>query len=210
MKTLIEQVQDLKNSDIKIIIDKKIKDFSDFKNKEEIDWFSELCFCLLTANFQAKKSIEIQKVLIENNGFLDFNQEELSTELKNLGHRFYNKRAEYIILARKYQKVLKETLNNLENDKEKRNWLFENIKGIGLKEASHFLRNTGHNNLAILDFHIIDILVEKKLIEKPKTLTKNKYEEIEETLENICKQTGLQQGELDFYLWFLETGEILK
>ena len=41
-----------------------------------------------------------------------------------------------------------------------RAWLAENIKGLGYKEASHFLRNIGYGDSAIIHFHIVDILVD--------------------------------------------------
>ena len=77
------------------------------------------------------------------------------------------------------------------NEYEKREWLVKNIKGIGYKEASHFLRNIGYKNIAIIDFHILDLLVKNNLLkEKPKTLTKGKYLEIENILrklaQNLC------------------------
>ncbi|MHA2326793.1 MAG: 8-oxoguanine DNA glycosylase, partial [Promethearchaeota archaeon] len=91
-----------------------------------------------------------------------------------------------------------------------RDWIVKNIKGIGYKEGSHFLRNIGYNNLAIIDFHIIDLLVKSHLIEKPKTLTKKKYLEIEELLKLIGKKLKLNLAELDLYLWYTETGKVLK
>ena len=84
------------------------------------------------------------------------------------------------------------------------------MKGLGYKEASHFLRNIGFDNYAIIDFHIIDILYDNKLIQKPKTITKNKYLEIEDLLKKIAKKTNLTLAELDLYLWYIETGKILK
>ena len=91
-----------------------------------------------------------------------------------------------------------------------RKWLAENVKGVGYKEASHFLRNIGFSNLAIIDFHIIDILAKYKLIQKPKTLTKRKYLEIENLLRRIAKKLSISLAELDLYLWYMETGKIVK
>ena len=73
-----------------------------------------------------------------------------------------------------------------------------------------FLRNIGYTDYAIIDFHIIDLLVSYNLILKPKTLTRNKYLEIEKILKNIGKELNLNLAELDLYLWYLETGKILK
>ena len=48
------------------------------------------------------------------------------------------------------------------------------------------------------------------IINKPKTITKNKYLEIEEKLIDLAKKTNLTLAELDLYLWYTETGKILK
>ena len=90
------------------------------------------------------------------------------------------------------------------------NWLAKNIKGLGMKEASHFLRNIGYKNVAIIDFHILDLLARYGLIEKPKTMTPKKYIEIENELKKISEKTGINLGELDLYLWYKETGKDLE
>ena len=91
-----------------------------------------------------------------------------------------------------------------------REWIVKNVKGLGYKEASHFLRNIGYKNLAIIDFHIIDVLVKNKIIKRPKTLTKKKYLEIENKLRTIAKKAKMTLAELDLYLWYMETRKVLK
>jgi len=167
--------------------------------------FSELCFCLLTANFNAIGGIKIQKEI--GSGFVELSQEDLALELKRLGHRFPNARANYIYNARSVD--VKGALSDL-NGQELRNWLVKNVKGLGMKEASHFLRNIGYEEFAIIDFHIVDLLVREGLIERPKTLTPKKYIEIEHILFRIARKANLNLGELDMYLWYLETNKILK
>jgi N-glycosylase/DNA lyase len=78
------------------------------------------------------------------------------------------------------------------------------------EESSHFLRNIGHKDYAIIDFHIVDLLVAEGLIEKPKTITPKKYLEIEAVLEGLSKKLKMSQAELDLYLWYMETGTVLK
>ncbi len=85
-----------------------------------------------------------------------------------------------------------------------------NVKDLGYKESSHFLRNIGFKGSAIIDFHIIDILADNRLIERPKALTKSDYLRIEGVLGNIAKKADLNLSELDLYLWYLETGKVLK
>ncbi len=187
---LIKKVLEEKGDEIK-------KRLNEFKKN---DLFKELCYCILTANFNAERSIKIQKEI--GDGFYKLSEKELAKKLKELGHRFPNTRAKYIVEARKHN--LKEILK-LDPEKA-REYLVKNVKGLGMKEASHFLRNIGYTQFAIIDFHILDLLERFKVIKRPKTLTKKKYLEIEEKLRKICKNLA----KLDLILWYIETGRILK
>lgn len=210
MQSLIKIIENLKNSPIKQIIDSRMKEFSELGKSSSNEIFKELCFCILTANFSAQGGIKIQEAV--GDGFLRLPEDELAKKLSELGHRFPNTRAEYIFEARKYKEDIKEILNNLKNELEAREWIVKNIKGLGMKESSHFLRNIGYKNIAIIDFHIIDLLARNNLIEKPKSksLQPKKYIEIENLLGEIAKKTNLSLGELDLYLWYEETGKVLK
>ena len=112
--------------------------------------------------------------------------------------------------AREYKEELEKILFSNTTSDGLRDWIVKNIKGIGYKECSHFLRNIGFNDYAIIDFHIVDLLVHYNLIDKPKTMTKRKYLEIEEVLKEIGTILNLNMAQLDLYLWYLETGKILK
>jgi len=208
VEKLLKAIEKLKNSEIKSLVGARIKEFKDNSRKSSSELFKELCFCILTANFNAEKSIKIQEEI--DDGFLTLPEHQLARKLKELGHRYPNTRAKYIVEARKYKDSLKDIINSFDDENKLREWLVKNIKGIGYKEASHFLRNIGYTNFAIIDFHILDILAKHKLIEKPKTLTKRKYLEIEELLREIGKKLNLNLAELDLYLWYMETGKVLK
>ena len=208
MNALLRKISSLKSSGIKKTIDSRVAEFEAAGNSGEDKLFSELCFCLLTANFDAERAIKIQNQL--NGEFATLSEKKLAKRLKQLGYRFPNTRAAFIAGARKHNGSLKKTLGSFNNDESARDWLVENVKGLGYKEASHFLRNIGRKNLAIVDFHIIDILENNKLIEKPKTISKSKYFEIETVLKKLGSKAHLNQSELDLYLWYMETGKILK
>jgi N-glycosylase/DNA lyase len=208
MKDLLEHAKRLKKSEVKKLIDSRIKEFKGICKKSDKNIFNELCFCILTANFNAERGIKIQKEM--GNGFSKLSREKLAKKLKELGHRYPNTRAEYISEARQHRGSLKEKISSFEHERELREWLVKNVKGLGYKEASHFLRNIGFENLAIIDFHIIDILERHDLIRRPKTLTKGKYLEIEDLLRIIAKKLGMNLAELDLYLWYAETGKVLK
>jgi N-glycosylase/DNA lyase len=208
MENLIEEIEKLKKSEIGKIIENRMKEFSELGKKSNDEIFKELCFCLLTANFSAYGGIKIQNEI--GNGFFTLSESELAKKLAELGHRFPNMRAKFIFEARKYHEKIKEILSQFEYEADARAWLAKNVKGLGMKEASHFLRNIGYKNVAIIDFHILDLLERYGLIEKSKTLSPRKYEEIENLLKDIAKTTNTNLGELDLYLWYKETGKILK
>lgn len=208
MKELIKSIESLKNSDISNIIDERINQFSSVYSSSINEIFKELCFCIMTANCGAKKCIEVQERI--NDGFLSYSEDELQNKFKEFGYRFPNIRAKYIREARDHLLDLECKLNSSDDEIGLRDWIVKDIKGLGYKEASHFLRNIGYRNLAIIDFHIIDLLVKHNIIEKPKTLTKKKYLEIEQILKKLGQLLNLDLGRLDLYLWYLETSEILK
>lgn len=212
MKTCIEDVlrcaSGLKKTGLRGRVDSRLADFKSIGSGSDEEIFSELCFCLLTANYSAEGGIRIQRAL--GNGFLTLGLEELETRLRELGHRFPKARANYIFEARKHKKGIRERVNSFSSEEAAREWFAENVKGLGYKEASHFLRNIGFRDLAIIDFHIIDILERKGAIERPKTLTRGRYTEIERVLRKIANELGMNLAELDLYLWYAETGKLLK
>lgn len=216
MQDIAELVKGLKKSPVRRLVDARLRSFRALGGKGNNELFKELCFCLLTANFNAGRGMEIQCKIDE--GFLTLPKNKLAKELKGCGHRFPNARAAYIVEARKFSGSLKEKLSAFKNEKEAREWLVKNVKGLGMKEASHFLRNIGYENLAIIDFHIIDLLARHGLLEGGKTekgsgrvaLTKKNYLAIERVLAEIARRTGTSLAELDLYLWYEETGKVLK
>jgi N-glycosylase/DNA lyase len=208
MKKIVKKIEKLKNSEIKKIIDKKMEAFSKFQYASNEEIFLELCFCFMTANFQAKKSWDIQKEI--NSGFWEMSEKDLQNKLKQLGHRFWSQRGTRIYKARWVKDRIKKELIKQKNEIQLREWIVKNLGGLGMKEASHFLRNIGYKNIAIIDKHILNLLVKEKIIEKPKTITPKKYLEIENKLRQIANKMNLSLGELDLYLWYEETGKILK
>jgi N-glycosylase/DNA lyase len=208
MKDLIKSIESLKNSNISNVVDTRIKQFISVKKKGIPEIFKELCFCIMTANCGAAKCIEVNDRI--NKGFLNLKEEELVNKFKEYGYRFPNIRAKYIVKARNYIFELESIIKSKIDEIKLREWVVKNIKGLGYKEASHFLRNIGYKNLAIIDFHIVDLLVKYNLIEKPKSMTKRKYLEIENVLKQIGKELCLDMAKLDLYLWYKETGKVLK
>ena len=199
---LLEKLKNLMSTEIKDVVDRRMREFENVKDK-----FSEMCFCVLTANSSADMGIKLQKNL--HNDFHNSSQEELREELKKNGYRFPN-RAGYICYNRKYEDIDK-ILNEFSDERKMREWLVKNVKGFGYKEASHFMRNTGYKNVAIIDRHILRAMERHGLIDEiPKSLNKMRYETIEKKLEGLADMLGITLAELDLYMWYMETGKILK
>jgi len=208
MKELIKKVNELKKDPISKVISERMNDFINIRFNEDMV-FSELCFCLMTANYQAEKSIYLQKLLEKD--FFSASEEKLARKLKKEGHRFWPQRAKRIVMSREvFPELYFMMADNPFSEHDIRNWIVKNVHGIGMKEASHFLRNIGFNDVAIIDFHIVDLLVDQNLIEKPKTITPKIYLEIESVLRILGGKVDMGLGELDLYLWYLETGKVLK
>ncbi len=209
MRDLVCKLKGLKSGEVGEKVRQRIKEFRETRIKGDERWFSELCFCILTANSSARLGIRIQERLGEN-GFLTLSFPELTRELRAMGHRFYRKRAEYIVEARGLRK-LKEIIRDLSTAAEAREWLVKNVRGLGYKEASHFLRNIGHDSVAILDRHVLRTLHKEGIIESvSQHLSKSNYLSIEQKLKEVAGKAGLTLAELDLYLWYMATGEVLK
>ncbi len=205
---LVSRVKNLTRSDVGELVKTRIRQFNALGKAPSGELFKELCFCILTANYSAEGGMRIQESI--GNGFLTLPEPQLAKRLKALGHRFPRARASYIVGARKYAKDLKRILSSFPDGKSAREWLVKNIKGLGMKEASHFLRNIGYDDVAIIDFHILDLLEREGLVKRPKTMTKRRYLEVEKVLEGLARELGVNLAELDLYLWYLETGKVLK
>ncbi|MBE8540439.1 N-glycosylase/DNA lyase [Geoglobus acetivorans] len=208
--SLISSIEKVENQAGRIISE-RVEQFLDLNRKGNEEWFSELCFCILTANSSAELGIKIQNEI--GDGFLHLSESELVKELKRLGHRFWRTRAGFIVRARKFSRIRDIVVDSIESGgvSEAREWLVKNIKGIGYKEASHFLRNVGYFDLAILDRHILAVMHKYGILnEISKTLTRKRYLEIEQKFVEIADLAGMKPGILDLYVWYMRTGKVLK
>ncbi len=215
-KGLIEKIAALKKTETAKAVKKRMAEFKSFSKKSANAWFSELCFCILTANSKALTALKIQKELGSSDayGFLNYSQKKISAVIRKNRHRFHKIKSGYIVSARSHKDIkhtITKMINSGKSQEEIREFIVKSIKGIGYKEASHFLRNTGFFELAILDRHILSLLKENSYISNiPKPLTKKSYIEIEKIFKTIAKKLKISPAELDLYMWSLKTGKVLK
>lgn len=177
--------------------------------------WEELVYCIFTAGASARmglRSIEAVRHLL-----LEGAQEELTRALTGV-HRYPAARPGYIVVTRSFLIEdcglrLFERLEGFTDPVARRDWLAreKRIKGLGYKEASHFLRNVGLRGYGILDKHILRCLFELGVIESPEPpATRARYLETEERLRKFARDINVDFDELDLVLWSMKTGEILK
>lgn len=177
--------------------------------------WEEMVFCFFTGGCSARmgmNSLEAVKPIL-----LDGDQEQLASALVG-HHRYPNARSRYIVASRDFLREhcglkLRKKLNSFDCRLERRDWLVQEkgIKGLGYKEASHYLRNIGFAGYAILDKHVLNCLAELKIIDEPKPPnTRSRYLMVEEKLKELTRMTKIDFDELDLVLWSMKTGVILK
>lgn len=202
--------------EIKPNIIKRIDEFKLIRNEgSEEDIFCELVFCLMTPQSKAKSCGAALEILKEKNLVFKGSSYEISKEINIV--RFRNNKSRYIVEARNLlsengKVALKSRIDSIKTVYDKREWLVKNIKGLGYKEASHFLRNIGYGDeIAILDRHILRNMEALGIIESvPKTITKKVYLDIEKKLLQYSKTISIPPDHLDFVLWYKEAGEVYK
>lgn len=200
---------------IKKDISKAISGYKKAWKGTEKEIFAEMAFCILTPQSKAKNAWQAITTLVENNLLYEGSAEEIVEYLNIV--RFKNNKSRYLVEFRdlmtedgKLQP--KKILESKGNTFEKRKWILKNVKGMGLKEANHVLRNLGFGEeIAILDRHILRNLQRLNVIEEiPKILTEKKYYEIEEAMKKYSEYSGIKMDELDLVLWYKEAGEVFK
>ncbi|MFB6215895.1 MAG: hypothetical protein ABEJ72_02865 [Candidatus Aenigmatarchaeota archaeon] len=202
------------------MIGSRLEEFQDLENADDYRLFMELVFVILTSQSSARNSWEAVKELDEKDLLLKGDSPAISRVLSTHDIQYENKKADYIVKNREYlsQPTLTTPTNELrikeklDSDPEKsRKWMVENLEGVSWKAASHFLRNTGNGDLAIISGHILKKL--KMLgvidsIERPSNYDEYRY--LEHDMEEFANQIGISLSALDLTLWSMETGEVFK
>lgn len=197
-------------------IEQRLNEFSEvWRSGCDDRLWEEMVFCFFTGGCSAKmglRSVEKVRPMLRSGS-----QPELAEALTGV-HRYPNARSRYITHSRDFLQhhcnfKIKARLEDFDCTLERRDWLVreKGIKGLGYKEASHFLRNIGLRGYAILDKHVLKCLAELKIIEEPKPpTTRSRYLTIEEKLRKFASDTKIDFDEMDLVLWSLKTGEVLK
>lgn len=197
-------------------IRKRLAEFETIRKKgTDANHWEEMVFCFFTGGCSAKMGI--RSLHAASPYLMDGTQEQLAKALTGV-HRYPNARSRYVVASRNFLREhcdlrLRSKLESFDDHHERRDWLAreKGIKGLGYKEASHFLRNVGFRGYGILDKHVLKSLAELKIIDDPKPPnTRSRYLTIEDKLKDLTEKTKIDFDEMDLVLWSMKTGEILK
>ena len=197
------------------LITQRMQEFGKVYAQGDEAIFIELCFCIFTAGASARMGLvcidAVKDIILTATAA----QIEARMERK---HRYPRARAGYVVHTRDYLRRewdfrIKKLIESFQDEMELRDFFAANkgVKGIGYKEASHFLRNIGFRGYAILDKHVLRSLHEFGVIDAPKPPTSRKrYLEIENKMGKFAEEIDINLDDLDLLLWSNKTGEILK
>jgi N-glycosylase/DNA lyase len=190
--------------------------------REEELW-EELCFCILSSNVPYEMAISAVRQL-SRKGLLEIHEDQSYTtrliafelsrpvyrpERKDGSlrvYRFPRKRAHDIVESRRYLYAENSGLTSLlagSNLFNVRMSMVANLPGLGLKEASHFLRNVRYtDSLAVLDSHLMSFLnLFVRPLQPNVSLTPSRYIEFEALFVQFSQALGLCPAVLDMAIW---------
>ncbi len=196
-------------------IEARLAEFRAIPAKGDATLLAELSFCICAANSSAEAAFRAQNELARSGLLFSDDTDAISAVLLSSHVRFHKNKARYIVEARKKlfdEKTLEKTVAENKDALTMRNSLADNVLGLGMKEAGHFLRNTGlAQEVAILDRHILKNLVSLGVIgNMPKSLTRKNYLAIEEKMADFSRENKIPMAHLDLLMWSEQTGRIFK
>ncbi|MBI4977175.1 MAG: N-glycosylase/DNA lyase [Spirochaetes bacterium] len=188
-----------------------------FKTADNEALFTELAFCILTPQSRAHQCWKAVTELKNRGLVMNGSASAIARVLSGIhGVRFHHNKARYIVttrsmLMRDGEPDIRQYINP-EDVFGTRRTIVRLAKGIGIKEASHFLRNIGFGEtLAIIDRHVLRNLIPLGVAVKlPNTITEKRYYALEQNIARFAQRIRIPLAHLDFVLWYKEAHDIFK
>lgn len=153
---------------------------AEFGAVEPHEYHYEMLYCLLTPQSRALHAgIVVDKLRAA--GWPERSIDPVPI-LRDPAHyiRFHNVKGARLLRLRAMRNEVQELLQSPLDSQALRDALVAKIDGFGMKEASHFLRNIGRLDLAIIDRHILKHLFAAGAIDTiPKSMTPKRYRTVE-------------------------------
>ena len=185
---------------------------AEFRAIDPSAYFYEMVYCLLTPQTSAEHAAivvaELQKLSFDS---LPVDPEPILRN-RTTYIRFHKTKSRHLLRLKEDFPFVRKSVLAERDPVLLREWLVENVMGLGYKEATHFLRNIGLNGgLAILDRHILRNLKNFGAIRSvPKSLVRRQYLLLERRFMRFSERIGIPLDELDLLFWSMETGVIRK
>lgn len=213
-KAVLTSIDDLRayHARIRPFVLRRLEEFRETWEKGDEAIFEELVFCILTAGASALMGLRGVEAL--RPVLWTATVDEVAQRIHF--HLYPSARAQYIVAAREIVQNemggrLKNWVESWRGHNMRRDACVQKFKGIGYKEASHFLRNIGFCGYAILDKHILRSLHTFGVIDSDRPpSTRNRYLAIEQRYISFAEHVGIDPDELDLTLWASRTGMIVK
>lgn len=211
-----------RHEEVEETVEQRMEEFRSLRDSTDLRLFRELVFVILSSQTNAEQAWEASGKLEELGLLLDSSPEEILEVLERYEISYEKKKSEQIVDAR--EELSQPTLSNptnelsiesrlpLEQPKKARTWLSENIPGIGLKGASHFLRNTGYGkDLGVASRHTLAVLNDLELMENSSPPNdEESYREMEEAMRELGEKLDISTGAVDLVLWSMKTGKVFR
>jgi len=188
------------------------KRLDEFRRVPPSGYFYEITYCLLTPQTSAENAEKVVAELQRRSFHLNpFDPVSILGD-RSMYIRFHATKSRHLLRLKSEFNLIFAVLNEGHDAFELREWLVRNVRGLGYKEATHFLRNVGRNGgLAILDRHILRNLQRYGAIRSvPSTISRKHYLRIERSFERFASRIGIPVDELDLLFWSMATGVIRK
>ena len=171
-----------------------VQDFTFPSSKGDI--FYNLCFAILAPQTTFVNNRKVIAELRKKKFFKrDIPKEELEVIVRPT--RFYRNKSKYLLEAKRAFSNILVVLQSGKTGVEMREWLVKNIKGLGMKASSHFLRNLGIRDIAIIDTHVMKFLGYTHSSPRDK----HEYLTMERQIIKIAEQNDVSVAVLDAYIW---------
>jgi N-glycosylase/DNA lyase len=193
----------------KVAIESRLQDF--LAIQEDV-WFYEACYCILTPQSKAVNAEFVVNALKEQH--FEYADLDPMPFLRNPEHyiRFHNQKSKNLLKLKEQFIEIKQIIHDHRDQPlQLRDILTGKIRGFGMKESAHFMRNIGIFGPTILDRHILKHLLACgiKSAEKAPS-SKNMYLKIEQDWLQYCDAVNITMESMDLLFWSIETGFILK
>ncbi|MGO6819225.1 8-oxoguanine DNA glycosylase [Rhizobium brockwellii] len=194
---------------------------STIEREERILW-KEFSSCILSSQVPYPLSVAAAEAIDREGllhlGMLDALEDKIAMILKapvmmngtSRRYRFPVSRARQLASAKaaitEHSGTLEDFLRGECDPDELRAWLVANAPGMGPKQASMFLRNSGISyDLAILDRHVLDFMTEMGLQSScVNSISRSSdYQKHERTLRSYAKSVGAAVGLIDWAIWIV-------